>query len=136
MRVITTFSYALKLIIVLANLLTFLMLCELIIGDGKSLNSYSAVVILNLVLSYITAAMFMSFFETVSFSLLMCLCVDNDLHGVLEFGPSPFHEIVHQVKKNNKLRGGYSKPAKESEELREHAANQSLIDVGDNEDLF
>jgi hypothetical protein len=95
MRVITVFSYALKLIVVLANLLTFLMFCEEIIGDGKSLNSYVSVVILNLSLTYITAAMFMSFFETVSFSLLMCLSVDNDLHGVLEFGPSPFHEIVH-----------------------------------------
>jgi len=95
MRVITVFSYALKMIVVLANILTFLMLSEEIIGDGKSLNSYSAVIILNLCLTYITAAMFMSFFETVSFSLLMCLSVDNDLHGVLEFGPSPFHEIVH-----------------------------------------
>ena len=95
MRVITVFSYALKAIIVLANLLTFLLLCEEILEDGKNLNSYVAVVILNLILSYITAAMFMSFFETVSFSLLMCLCVDNDLHGILEFGPSPFHEIVH-----------------------------------------
>lgn len=99
MRTISVFSFALKFIIVLANLLTFLCLTELIIGDGKTLNSYTAVVLLNLVLSYITAAMFMSFFETVSYSLLMCLAVDNDLHGILEFGPSPFHEIVHQVKK-------------------------------------
>ena len=95
MRVISIFSFALKLIIILANLLTFLCLTELIIDDGKTLNSYTAVVFLNLVLTYITASMFMTFFETVSYSLLMCLSVDNDLHGVLEFGPSPFHEIVH-----------------------------------------
>jgi len=83
------------MIIVLANLLTFLVLTELVIEDGKTLNSYTAVVALNLVLTYITASMFMTFFETVSYSLLMCLAIDNDLHGVLEFGPSPFHEIVH-----------------------------------------
>lgn len=95
MSVITVFSYALKLMIILANFFTFLVLTELVIGDGKTLNSYTAVVFLNIILTGITASMFMTFFETVSYTLLMCLSVDNDLHGVLEFGPSPFHEIVH-----------------------------------------
>jgi hypothetical protein len=102
MRTITVFTYALKMIIILANVLTFVFLSDVLIGDGKTLNSWVAVIILNLILTYITASMFMTFFETVSYSLLMCLAVDNDLHGILEYGPSPFHEIVHQVKKTNK----------------------------------
>lgn len=103
MRVISIFSFALKLIIIITNLGTFLLFSIDLIGDGNKLPSWTPSVLVSLGCTYITGSMFMSYYETVSFTLLMCLSVDNDLHkGLLEFGPSPFHEIVGNVKKLNK----------------------------------
>ena len=103
MRVIAVFTVALKLIIILLNIGTFLVLALEIIGDGTSLPAWSPSVIVTLTLTYITGSMFMSYYEVVAYTLLMCLSIDNDLHkGYLEFGPSPFHEIVGNVKKLNK----------------------------------
>ena len=103
MRVIAVFTVALKLIIILLNIGTFLVLALEIISDGTSLPAWSPSVIVTLTLTYITGSMFMSYYEVVAYTLLMCLSIDNDLHkGYLEFGPSPFHEIVGNVKKLNK----------------------------------
>jgi hypothetical protein len=103
MRTISIFTFALKLIIVILNFMVFLLLALVIIDDGKTLSNFVPSVFITLTCTFITASMFMSYFEIVSYTLLMCLSVDHDLHkGLLEFGPSPFHDIVGSVKKLNR----------------------------------
>ena len=117
MKVISIFTFALKLIIVLLNIGTFLAFALEIIEDGTSLPAWSPSVIVSLTLTYITGSMFMSYYEVVAYTLLMCLSLDNDLHkGYLEFGPSPFHEIVGNVKKLNKHNSGFQKSKKDEDE--------------------
>jgi hypothetical protein len=103
MKVIAIFTVALKAIILILNIGTFLLFALEIIGDGNNLPAWTPSVMVSLLLTYITGSMFMSYYEVVAYTLLMCLSVDHDLHnGYLEFGPSPFHEIVGNVKKLNK----------------------------------
>jgi hypothetical protein len=59
---------------------------------------------LNIYLTYVTLGVIFSFFETVSFTMMICMAVDIDLTNISipEFGPAIFHINMNVVKKRNK----------------------------------
>lgn len=68
---------------------------------------------------------------------MMCLAIDYDLHkGLLEFGPSPFHEVVGVVKKMNKQAGGFTNSKKNRKDSDDEGDQSVHMMENTNEDLF
>ena len=137
MRAIAIFGFMLKLIIVILNLGTFMFFALVIIQDGNTLPSWIPAIIIHVGCSYITASMFCNYYEVVAYTLLMCLSVDNDLHnGSLEFGPSPFHEIVGRITKLNKVNKGYEKKKDNRDSDNMSTMSKPMLMPDENEGLF
>jgi hypothetical protein len=92
MTVTSIFLNSIKFLIIVLNFVTMIGFLYLS-GESDNINSLAAPVLLNLYLTYLTVNFFFNFFESASYTLMMCLAVDFDLTdtGLPEFGPSTFH---------------------------------------------
>ena len=80
--------------------------------ENENTSNIFTTLLLNVYLTYVTLGVIFSFFETVSFTMMICMAVDIDLTNVTqpEFGPPIFHINMNVVKKRNKKQGGFVPP--------------------------
>ena len=106
------FMYGIKLMIIVANLGTMILVMYNITEEYENTSNILYPMILNIYLTYMTLGVIFSFFETVSFTMMICMAVDVDLSnmGMPEFGPAIFHQNMNLVKRVNKKAGGYVAP--------------------------
>ena len=104
--------------------------------ESDNIESFAAPVLLNLYLTYLTVNFFFNFFESASYTLMMCLAVDIDLTntGLPEFGPSTFHQMIKTVKATNKKRGGFTEKEKNDDENDQELKGFKVSHLGDNSD--
>lgn len=80
--------------------------------ESENTSNVFTPLLLNVYLTYVTLGVIFSFFETVSFTMMICMAVDIDLTNTTqpEFGPPIFHINMNVVKKRNKKQGGFVPP--------------------------
>ena len=106
------FLYGIKFIIILANLGTMGVMMFFVTNENENTANIFTPLLLNVYLTYVTLGVIFSFFETVSFTMMICMAVDIDLTDTSqpEFGPPIFHINMNVVKKRNKKQGGFVPP--------------------------
>jgi len=87
--------------IIIANFSTMFLVFFTITKESGNVSSIVFPLFLNLYLTYITLGVIFSFFETVSYTMMICMAVDMDLTnmGYCEFGPAIFHQNMNIVKR-------------------------------------
>ena len=95
------FMYSIKFIIIFCNVGTMIVMLYYIAEDSQMTSNIIYPIALNIWLTYITLGVVFSFFENVTFTMMICMAVDTDLTNMTqpEFGPAIFHVNMNIVKK-------------------------------------
>lgn len=117
------FIYGIKLTIIIANSATMYIVMFVFTNEHRNTSVIFYPFMLNIYLTYITIGVFFSFFDTVSYTMMICMAVDIDLTNITrpEFGPAVFHQNMNVVKKKNRKSKGYVAPKVERDLTKVHA---------------
>lgn len=120
--------------IIIANTGTMYVVLYKITMESDNVSNIAYPMVINIYLTYVTLGVLFSFFETVSYTMMVCLAVDLDLSNVnqAEFGPAIFHINMNVVKRQNKKSGGFVAPKVERD--LKMVGSQSQIKNSDGED--